>query len=149
MLILVASVLFTSFAGPVFAVVPEVRSVVPWNNGRSVILNVTVYHTPEISAHHVDAIEVTMGANTTDLSISVQNLSSDDTFTVPYDLGPVSGTPTITVRAHCNVHGWSTVNWSGVIPEFQVLVLLLALLLTGSIAALFNRKIKLCPRKSI
>jgi hypothetical protein len=51
MLILAASVLFTYFAGPVFAVVPEVRRVVPWNNGSSVILNVTVYHTPEISVH--------------------------------------------------------------------------------------------------
>jgi desulfoferrodoxin (superoxide reductase-like protein) len=149
MLILVASVLFTYSAGPAFAVVPEVRSVVPWNNGSNVILNVTVYHTPEISVHHVDAIEVTMGANTTDLGIGVQNLSPDDTFTVSYNLGPVSGTPTITVRAHCNVHGWSTVNWSGVIPEFQVPVLLLALVLAGSIAALFKSKIKLRLRKSI
>jgi hypothetical protein len=92
---------------------------------------------------------VTMGANTTDLSIGVQNLSSDDTFAVPYDLGPVSGTTTITVQAHCNVHGWSIVNWTGVIPEFQLLVLLLMLVLTGSIAVLFSRKIKLCLRKSI
>jgi desulfoferrodoxin (superoxide reductase-like protein) len=149
MWILIASVLFTCFAGSVFAVVPEVRSVVPWNNGSSVILNVTVYHTPEISVHHVDAIEVTMGANTTDLSIGVQNLSPDDTFTVPYDLGPVSGTTAITVRPHCNVHGWSIVNWTGVIPEFQLLILLLALVLAGSIAVLFKGKIKLSLRKSI
>jgi len=149
MLILVASVLFSYFPGSVFAVVPEVRSVVPWNNGTSVTLNVTVYHTPEISVHHVDVIEVTMGANTTDLGISIQDLSPDDTFTVSYNLGPVSGTPTITVRAHCNVHGWSTVNWSGVIPEFQVSILPLALVLAGSVAAFFSRKIKPCPRKSV
>jgi len=150
MLVLVASVLFgCGFVVPVFAVVPEVRSVVPWNSGGSTVLNVTVYHTPEISLHYVDAVEVTMGANTTDLTIGVQNLSPDSTFTVSYDLGPVSGAPAITVKAHCSVNGWSTVDWSGTIPEFRLPVLLLTLILTGSLVVLFNHRLKLSLRKRI
>jgi hypothetical protein len=135
--------LCVSFARPVSAIQPRVQSVVPYNVGNDTRLNVTVYHYPEDASipHYVNVIEVTMGANTTDLTISVQPLSPDNTFTVSYNLGPISGSPTITVKAHCIVNGWSTpFDWTGAIPEFSVLALLVALALFGSVAFEFGKK---------
>lgn len=132
----------TAFSSPVLAVVPEVRNVVPYDVGGSTYLNITVYHTPEIAGHYVNLISVTMGSNTTTLTIGVQSLTPQDTFTVSYDLGPTQGTPSITVQAHCTVNGWSAVNWSGTVPEFSLLPLLMALVLFGASAVFFHRKNK-------
>ena len=148
MLLFVVLVLFcASFASPAFAIVPEVRNVVAYDVGGSTYLNVTVYHTPEQADHYVNSIEAIMGSNTTDLIIGVQTLNASDMFTISYDLGPVSGTPTITVKAHCNIHGWSTVNWTGQVPEFSLTMLLLIFALNASIAVLIFRKFHFHIRK--
>ena len=131
----------TAFSSPVLAVVPEVRNVVPYDVGGSTYLNITVYHTPEITDHYVNMINVTLGSNTTTLTIGVQSLTQD-TFTVSYDLGPTQGTPSITVQAHCIINGWSAVNWSGTVPEFSLLPLLMALALLGASAVFLHRKNK-------
>jgi len=144
-LILVISILLSaSFAEPVFAIVPEVRNVVAYNVGGSTFLNITVYHYPEDASipHYVDIIRVTVGTNTTDLTIGPKPLSPDDTFIVSYNLGPVEGTPTATVQVHCIVNGWSVVNWTGQVPEFSLPVLLLTLVLVTSLAVFVFRKIK-------
>jgi desulfoferrodoxin (superoxide reductase-like protein) len=148
MLLFVVLVLFcASFASPAFAIVPEVRNVVAYDVGGSTYLNVTVYHTPEQADHYVNSIEAIMGSNTTDLIIGVQTLNASDMFTISYDLGPVSGTPTITVKAHCNIHGWSTVNWTGQVPEFSLPMLLLIFALSTSITVLIFRKFHFHIRK--
>jgi hypothetical protein len=125
--ILAVFLVSAAFSSPVLAIVPEVRSVVPHDVGGSIYLNVTVYHTPEITDHHVDTIRVIMGSNTTDMNIGVQPLTPQNTFSVTYDLGQVQGTPNITVEAHCIVNGWSIVDWLGTIPEYTLPVLLVAL----------------------
>ena len=132
----------TVFFSPVLAVVPEVRNVVPYDVGGSTYLNITVYHTPEIADHYVDMINVTMGSNTTTLTIGVQSLTPEDTFTVSYDLGPTQETPSITVKAHCTFNGWSAVNWSGTVPEFSLLPLLMTLVLVSASAVFLHRKNK-------
>jgi hypothetical protein len=132
----------TAFSSPVLAVVPEVRNVVPYDVGGSTYLNITVYHTPEIADHYVNMINVTMGSNTTTLTLSVQTLTPQDTFTVSYDLGPTQGTPSITVKAHCVLHGWSAVNWSGTVSEYSLPVLLMALALVSASAVFLHRKNK-------
>lgn len=132
----------TAFSSPVLAVVPEVRNVVPYDVGGSTYLNITVYHTPEITDHYVNMINVTMGSNTTTLTIGVQSLTPQDTFTVSYDLGPTQGTPSITVQAHCTINGWSVTNWSGTVPEFSLLPLLIALALFSASAVFLHRKNK-------
>jgi hypothetical protein len=118
-----------------FAIVPEVQSVVVFNEGDSTFLNITIYHYPEETEtpHYVDIIRVTVGDNVTELPIGVQPLTPQNTFTIIYDLGPVSGTPTVLVEAHCTVNGWSTINWSGQIPEFSSSTLLLVLVLSTSL----------------
>jgi len=132
----------TAFSSPVLAVVPEVRNVVPYDVGGSTYLNITVYHTPEIADHYVNMINVTMGSNTTTLTLSVQTLTPQVTFTVSYDLGPTQGTPSITVKAHCVLHGWSAVNWSGTVSEYSLPVLLMALALVSASAVFLHRKNK-------
>jgi hypothetical protein len=125
------------FARRASAIQPQVTSVVPYNVGGSTFLNITVYHYPEDASipHYVDKIEVTMGGNTTDLSIGAQTLSAGNTFNVTYNLGPVTGTPTITVRAHCIVNGWSTpYDWTGTVAEFPVPPLVVVLALCASAA---------------
>ena len=132
----------TAFSSPVLAVVPEVRNVVPYDVGGSTYLNITVYHTPEIADHYVDMIKVTMGSNTTTLTIGVQSLTPQDTFTVSYDLGPTQGTPSVTAEAHCIIHGWSTVNWSGTVPEYSLPVMLMTLALVSASAVFLHRRNK-------
>jgi hypothetical protein len=139
--ILVSSILFTlSVAKPVLADVPRVIDVVPWSSGSDVMLNVTIYHDvgAEVTGHYVDNIEVNVGGN-------IQNFAQSGPHTY-YDtnnhyfnvtVGPitgVTGTPTATVRAHDNLHGWSQTNWTGQIPELSPQILLLALFLATFIA---------------
>ena len=147
-LLFVVLVLFcASFKSPAFAIVPEVRNVVAYDVGGSTYLNITIYHYPEDLSHYVNATEVIMGSNTTDLTIGVQTLNASNMFTISYDLGPVVGTPTITVKAHCIVNGWSTVDWTGQVPEFSLPTLLLIFALSASIAVLVFRKFHFHIRK--
>lgn len=138
----ISTLLSINFVNPASAIVPEVRGAVVYNVGGSTFLNVTVYHYPEDASHYVDIIRVTIGANTTDLTIGAQTLKPDNTLTVTYNLGPVAGTPAATVQAHCIVNGWSSVNWTGEVPEFSLPVLLLTLILGTSIAVFISRKVK-------
>ena len=101
------TLLSMAVAKPAFAVVREVQNVIPYPVGGSTYLNVTVYHTPEISSHYVNVIMVTLDTNSTSQTIGVQPLNPDDTFYVQYDMGSISGTPTIHVEVHCVVNGWS------------------------------------------
>lgn len=127
-------------ANPAFAIIPQVQNVVVYDIGGTTYLNITVYHDPEISSHHVDTIEVAYDTNTTDLPIDVQ---SSTTFIIVYVVGVLTDTPTATVRAHCNVHGWSDVNWTGPITEFPYSLLPLVFLLIMSLAIIAIRKITL------
>jgi len=130
-----------SFLRPASAIVPEVRNVTAYNVGGSTYLNVTVFHDPEIPAHYVNLIEVTFNGNTTTLTIGPQTLAPDNTFIVQYDAGPISGTPTATVRAHCIVNNWSVVNWTGPIPEFSSFFIVpLFMVATLLAVAVYRRK---------
>lgn len=150
LLFLVAALFLSgSLMSPAFAIVPEVRSVIPYNVGGTTYLNITVYHQPEEASHYVNIIRVIMGGNTTDMTIGVRPLTPPDlmNFTVTYPLGSVSGTPTITVDAHCKVNGWASdnlppTNWTGQIPEFSSAALLITLTLVTLVAALVFRRFR-------
>jgi len=136
-LILVFSVLLSSYlTKSASAIVPEVRNVVVYDNGVSTFLNVTVYHYPEetTTPHYVDIIRVTVAGNTTELHIGVQPLTLQNTFTITYDMGPISGTPTALVEAHCIQNGWSSTNKTIQVPEFSLSAMLLTLAFATSLA---------------
>ena len=106
------------FIKPAFCHPGEVRDVVFMRFISSTHLNITVWHDIETSLHYVDTIEVTWGTNITSLAFEPKPLAPDGTFTVDYNMGPVSGTPTITVRARCTITGYSgATSWTGTIPE--------------------------------
>ena len=133
---------------PVLADTPAVINVIPWKSGSDTMLNVTVYHdvSAEIPGHYVDNIEVNVEGN-------IQNFPQGgphayyDTVKHYFNVtvGPITGitgTPTATVRAHCNIHLWSQSNWTGQIPEFSMPILLLALILATSVTFFASRKTK-------
>lgn len=130
---IMATVLATLFlARPALADVPQVRSVVAWNDGGDTKLNLTIYHNGEVSGHYVDIITVIVTSGTPNVSQTFPQSGphtldqSTLTFNVTLDIGPLSDTPLATVRAHCIIHGWST-DWTGSIPEYGLPLLLLTL----------------------
>ena len=133
-----------SFAKPAFAIVPEVRNVVPYDVGSNTVLNITIYHFPEesITPHYVDIINITIGQDTISFHIGVQPLSPDNTFTIQHNVGLVPAPLTDTVQAHCTVNGWSAANWTGQVPEFSSFALLLAFTLAASGALFVSRRVK-------
>lgn len=147
------ALLSLSVAKPVLADTPAVITVVPWNSGSDTMLNVTVYHDvgAEVLGHYVDNIEVNVEGN-------IQNFPQGgphayyDTVKHYFNVtvGPITGitgTPTATVRAHCNIHLWSQSNWTGQIPEFSIPILLFTLILATSVAFFASRKTKMHIRR--
>lgn len=150
-LIVFTSVLFSvSLVESGWADVPEVRNVVVWNDGELTKLNVTVYHSQEISSHYIDSLTVTAtgGMNLSQtFSQSPHTLNPTTlTFEVTLSIGVVENMPLATVRAHCNLHGTSSQNWTGAVPEFQFGALLLAFVLATS-ALLVRAKTRSRPNK--
>jgi hypothetical protein len=146
----IVALLSVDAVSPVSAIIPTVQEVVPYDVGGSTYLNITVHHTPQdptaIPPHYVNIIKVTMGTNTTQLTInSIPVSPPNNNFTVTYDLGPISGTPSITVDAHCLVNGWasqSSGHWTGAVPEFSLPMLLLVMIAVLSIGVFVSRKAK-------
>lgn len=103
-ILVLVSTLFLSFeATPVFAGTPTITNVVLWNNGGNTTLNVTISHFPAgTSQHHVDAIEANISGAIETLMVPVESTTE---FTIVFDLGPINGNPSATLRAHCNIDG--------------------------------------------
>lgn len=147
-ILVIVALMSINAVSPVSAIIPTVQKVVPYNVGSSTYLNITVQHSPQdptaIPPHYVNIIQVTMGTNTTQLNInSIPVSPPNNNFTVTYDLGPISGTPSITVDAHCLVNGWASQNswdWTGIVPEFSLPMLLLVMIAVLSIAVFISRK---------
>jgi hypothetical protein len=128
----------------ILADTPQIRNVIVWNDGGSTKLNVTVYHNGEVPDHYVDTLSVTVTSGTNLSQTFPQSgphaLDPDTlTFNVTLDIGLVSDAPLATVRAHCNIHGWSSQNWTGVVPEYSQLTLLLMLVAVVPVALLVHK----------
>jgi len=139
----VSFLLSVNYTAPVFAIVPQIHGVAPYSIGADTILNVTVYHYPEVPVHYIDLVQVNVTGSVYNFTIGVQPLTPENTFIVSCDLGPISGTPTATVRAHCTYDGNGL--WYGpvLIPEFLHLTFLLISLLLASLAVMAFRKTKI------
>jgi len=118
-----------------------VKDVVVYESDGNTFLNITVNHLDQITIHYVDTIRVTIGgSNVTTLAVSYQPATPDNNYTYQYNAGPISGTQMAVVAAHCIIHFWSEVNWSGPIPEFSFPVLLLAFAASSSIIVFVYQK---------
>lgn len=118
-----------------FAGVPSVLSVEGWASGTDTILNITVSHSPFTSSHYVNKVEVDVDGTVDEINLPSQ---STVTFVVQYNMGEVTGTPTVQTRAFCNIDGWSSWSEPVVVPEFSWMHVLLILIVVP-IAILFLR----------
>jgi hypothetical protein len=114
-----------------------IQSWIPPSPGTHLFLNITITHDTgaPTSSHYVDVAQVNISGLVHDIPLSPQ---STVTFVVQYDMGEVSGTPTVQARARCNTHGWSDWSTPQAVPEFP-LITPFPLLAVATIAALFLR----------
>jgi hypothetical protein len=131
LILVLVTLLSSSFAKPVRAIVPVIENVVVWQSGNDVIVNVTVFHEPVLVSHRVEKIEVNV-SGTNHVFNMIQNTT---TFTYPCNIGPIEGNPSAQVRAYCTIHGYSAWTTPIQIPEFQLPALLLTLILSTALAA--------------
>jgi hypothetical protein len=138
-LMLVSGIITSSAIHPVLADVATIENVEPWISGADTILNITIRHASPTSIHYVDRIEVDVNGSVEFTTLFPQ---STETFVVPYNIGPVTGTPSVSVRALCTIHAPS--DWSEplIIPELSVILFLLAFVLLPIIAHLSKRSRK-------
>ena len=150
-LALTCALVFVLHVSPAFANVPTVTSVVAWTRqvDNHTILNITIVHTGYYPGHYVNWIKVNVSGTVHTLTMtdsSPVDQTHSSTFVVSYDMGVVTGTPTVQVQANCIIHGPST--WSPVItvPELSslqlciVLVVLTILVLLSKLYAVRKSK---------
>lgn len=134
---------------PVLALVPSVDAPVPWTSGTHTILNITVRHeiNPPGAGHYVDYVEVDIDG--TPHTINLEPPQPDHLFTIQYDMGEVTGTPTVKARAHCTVHGPSGYSPSVQVPEFSFSQLLLILAIISIATVLLRSKVHGLRKKTV
>jgi hypothetical protein len=139
-LLLVLSTIIWLNINPVSAQTLQIDSIDHYYSGTDLILNITVTHAPQgpgvyVPLNFVDHIDIEIdGAfpyifvNTADASYGLT------TFSIQYNVGEVTGTPTVRARA-CNMQGDGEWCAPVVVPEFS-LFLLVPFFIVGSIAVL-------------
>jgi desulfoferrodoxin (superoxide reductase-like protein) len=125
---------------PAFATVPIVDSVTAWtrqSDGHT-ILNITIIHSGYYPTHYVDWVQINVTGTIKQINLTASSpvdQTANSTFIVPYDMGIVTDTPTVQVRAHCTVHGPSDWSTAMQVPEFSLTQLFLTLMVI-TVAAL-------------
>lgn len=134
----------------VLANLPSVDAPVPWTSGTHTILNITVRHDTTslpLSDHYVDQVEVNI-----DGTPHIMNLTPPQPqyfFVIQYDMGQVTGTPTVKARAHCTYHLWGGYSLSVQVPEFSSFQLLLVLATTSITIVLLRSKVHGLRKKTV
>jgi hypothetical protein len=152
--VLSAALIFatSTLSKPCFADVPQVRNVTAWKDGANTMLNITVYHNQEIPSHRVDSLTVTFATGDNPPQTFPQNDPHTldpitSTFNATLNIGSVTDSPVATVQAHCNLHGNSSQNWTGTVPEFPLTILTTLPLALSSLLAVLLRKSKTANHK--
>jgi hypothetical protein len=116
----------------VFADVPDVLNVEPWTSGTETILNITVRHSAPTGSHYIDIVQVDVDGAVNDIPLEPQ---STNPFIIQYNMGEVTGEPSVQARAHCTLHGWGSWSEPLVIPEFSphMILAILAVLILATI----------------
>ena len=102
------------------------------------ILNISVLHHNYDPSHYVNFVQVDVGG-----SISTVNPSTsqpvNQAFIVQYDMGVVTGTPTVTARANCINHGSAGYLSPPItVPEFSTTTILVSLAVLTLVLFLFR-----------
>lgn len=106
---LIAALSLLVISGLVRADVPSVQ-LSTTISGSSVTLMISVTHNAPSSTHYVDEIGLTITNSTGTFThdISPPPPPQDNPFSVSYDVRSDANTTIVAVRAHCNIHGWSS-----------------------------------------
>jgi desulfoferrodoxin (superoxide reductase-like protein) len=106
---LVAALFFSVIPGFVRADVPSIQLSTTISDS-SVTLMITVAHNAPSSAHYVDEVELTIanGTGTFTYDLSAPSAPQNNPFLVSYEMGSNANGTLVEVRAHCNIHGWSS-----------------------------------------
>ena len=143
-LLLVLSTIICFNINPVSAQTLQIDSIEYYYSGTDLILNITVTHqapqqSPGVwaSLNYVERVEIDLDGDIQTLGDVVTVPTADIELThysVQYNMGEVTGTPTVYARAIGNVNPGE---WFGpvVVPEFS-LFLLVPFFIVGSIAVL-------------
>jgi desulfoferrodoxin (superoxide reductase-like protein) len=129
MCLLLAAILLLGNAGTAAANVPTVLQIENISQGSAGKIRLQIAHEPPPAlgpAHYVDMVEVQVAGVTKQFNLQPQSTSP---FTVELDLGAVQGTPDVTARAHCNLHGWSDWSQTITVPEFPTMAIITSTLL--------------------
>ncbi|MGA9387208.1 MAG: hypothetical protein WBV70_00080 [Candidatus Bathyarchaeia archaeon] len=123
-----------------------------WKDGVNTMLNVTVYHNQEIASHRVDSLTVTFATGGYPSQTFPQNGPHTldpitSTFNVTLNIGSVTDSPVATVQAHCNIHGNSSQNWTGTVPEFPLTILTMLPLALSSLLVVLLRRSQMVNNK--
>jgi len=127
------------FLAPVYADVPGIVNIEPWISGTETTLNITIRHSSPTNSHYIDLIQVDIDGIINDLNLDPQ---STNPFIVEYNLGELSGEPSVRVRAHCNLHGWGGWSSSQTIPEFPSWIILPLFVTITLVVALARKKLR-------
>lgn len=121
---------------------PHDISIQPWTSGTRTTLNITITHDggAPTSTHYVNTVQVNTSGVVDDITPTPQ---STVTFVVQYDMGEITGTPTVQVRADCTLHGWSGRTSPQSVPEFPLIALFpVFAALTVAVLLLHSRLLK-------
>ncbi len=141
MLVLALAVLFTFQMNPVWANTPDVTNVEYYSIGNNTFVRITVYHVRtgfegDIDPnHYVEQALFDIDGTVEDVALEAQ---STEVFTVEYNMGEVTGAPTVRARVDCTSHGLSAWSDTVVVPEFSTLSLLLILAMVSIAVLLFR-----------
>ncbi len=128
----------TIFVKTVSAGYPEVSNVIVWNNGANTVLNVTVSHSPQTSIHYLDRVEVDLSGDNRIFPVTHR---PETTFVVQCDLGIIESPTNATVRAHCNIDGYSLSLYGPIlVPEFPSFLILPLFMIATLLAVIVYRR---------
>jgi hypothetical protein len=106
-------------------------------SGIDTILYINVYH-ENVGTSHIDTLEIDIDGNVYSEPVNGPGVNI---FQLEYNMGQVTGTPTVSARVHCDQEGWGP--WSDpiVVPEFPLIHLLLILISISTAVVLLKSRI--------
>ena len=115
--------------------VPTVLQITNISQGSSGRISVQISHSSPSPTHYVDMVEVNVNGQVKQFTLQPQ---TTDPFTIQLDIGQIPsgdmgepGTVSVSVRAHCNIHGWSSWSNQVAVPEFSELGAMIVLAFAG------------------
>jgi hypothetical protein len=143
-ILLIVSVIVIAFEShPVLANLPSVDIPVPWTSGTHTMLNITIHHDTTLLPspdHYIDQVEVDIDGSPNLINLTNSPPQPQFSFVVQYDMGEVTGTPTVQAKAHCTIHLWGNPSTPIQIPEFSLTYVLLVLVILTTTLMFFRLK---------